>query len=63
MTKEQANDIMDTISENILTMVTRTVYLTGGEISTIEYLIPEIKIQTIECFENLCNILEISVDK
>lgn len=63
MTKEQANDVMDTISENIMTMVTRTVSLTGGQISTIEYLIPEIEIQTIECFKNLCNILEISIDK
>lgn len=63
MTKEQANDVMDTISENIMTMVKRAVYLTNGQISTIEYLTPEIEIETIKCFKNLCNILEISVDK
>lgn len=63
MTEEQANDVIDTISKNIMTMVSRAVSLTDGQISTIEYLIPEIKLQTIECFKNLCNILEISVDK
>lgn len=63
MTEEQAHDIIDTISENIMTMVTRAVFLADGQTSTIEYLIPEIEIQTIECFKNLCNILEISVDK
>ena len=63
MTEEQAHDAMDIISENIMTMVTRAVYLTGGQISTIEYLNFEIEIQTIECFKNLCDILEINVDK
>ena len=63
MTKEQANDVIDTISENIMAMVTRAVYLTNGQFSTIEYLTPEIEIKTIKCFKNLCNILEISIDK
>lgn len=59
ITMNQANEIMDAICVAICYGVGRTINLTGGEKSTVEYLTPEIKEKTRECFCNICDILEI----
>ena len=59
ITMEQTKQIIDTICETICSMIERTIYLTGGEISTTEYLIPEINEVTRECFCKICETLEI----
>jgi hypothetical protein len=59
ITKNQATEMMDTICQKICAMIGRTLYLTGGEISTLKYLTPEIQETTRECFCEICETLEV----
>lgn len=59
ITMNQANEIMDVICIAICYGVGRTISLTSGEKSTVEYLTPEIQEKTRECFCNICDILGI----
>ncbi len=59
ITMNQATEMMDTICETICCMIGRTIALTDGEVSTIEYLAPEIEEKTRECFCKISDILGI----
>lgn len=59
ITMNQATKMMDTICQKICFMIGRTISLTGGEISTAEYLTPEINEMSRECFIQICDVLGI----
>ena len=59
ITESQATTIMDEISTAVIRIADRTVYLTGGQYSTLVYLTPEIEEETRECFKKICEIIDI----
>ena len=59
ITMEQASNMMDIICEKICEMIGRAIYLTDGQLSTAEYMTPEINDTTRECFCGICDILGI----